>query len=58
MVLHRDSERIEHRIFHDLPDYLMPGDLLVVNNSKVLPARIIGSSSRPGLSANFCCSAR
>ena len=48
MVLHRDSDKIEHRIFRDLTDYLMPGDLLVVNNSKVLPARIVGVKQPTG----------
>ena len=48
MVLHRGSDAIEHRIFHDLPEYLMPGDLLVVNNSKVLPARIVGVKQPTG----------
>jgi S-adenosylmethionine:tRNA ribosyltransferase-isomerase len=48
MVLHRDSGAIEHRIFRDLPEYLMPGDVLVVNNSKVLPARIIGTKVPTG----------
>ena len=48
MVLHRDSDAIEHRIFHDLPEYLMRGDLLVVNNSKVLPARIVGVKQPTG----------
>ena len=36
------KRQIQHRIFRDLPEYLEPGDLLVVNNSKVLPARIVG----------------
>ena len=48
MVLDRSSDRIEHRIFHDLPDLLEPGDLLVVNNSKVLPARIVGVKQPTG----------
>lgn len=39
MVLHRDSD-IEHRRFHDLPSFLRSGDLLLINNSKVFPARI------------------
>lgn len=42
MVLDRESDAIEHRIFRDLPDYLQAGDVLVINNSKVLPARLIG----------------
>ena len=37
-----------HRVFHDLPDLLEPGDLLVVNNSKVLPARLIGHKDPTG----------
>lgn len=48
MVLHRGSDSIEHRVFRDLTAYLMPGDLLVVNNSKVLPARIIGTKQPTG----------
>lgn len=42
MVLRRGSDAVEHRIFRDITDYLEPGDVLVVNNSKVLPARLIG----------------
>ena len=34
--------RLEHRIFHDLPDLLRPGDLLVVNDTRVMPARLFG----------------
>ena len=48
MVLHRNSDAIEHRIFHDLPEYLQAGDVLVVNNSKVLPARLIGTKVPTG----------
>ena len=39
MVLHRDSETIEHRQFRDLKTFLRSGDLLVLNNTRVLPAR-------------------
>ena len=42
MVLSQKDDSIQHKIFHDLPEFLEPGDLLVVNNSKVLPARIVG----------------
>ncbi|MBQ7859827.1 MAG: tRNA preQ1(34) S-adenosylmethionine ribosyltransferase-isomerase QueA [Faecalibacterium sp.] len=48
MVIDRSSYKIEHRIFRDVLDYLQPGDLLVVNNSKVLPARIIGVKQPTG----------
>ncbi len=40
MVVHRDSGRIEHKMFRDLPDYLTPEDLLVLNDTKVIPARV------------------
>ncbi len=44
MVLDRDKKTVEHRIFRDIIDYLNPEDMLVVNSSKVIPARLIGSS--------------
>ena len=42
MVLDRKTKKIEHRIFKDIIDYLEPGDCLVLNNTKVLPARLYG----------------
>ena len=48
MVLSRQNDSIEHKIFRDLPDYLEPGDVLVLNNSKVLPARLIGAKVPTG----------
>jgi S-adenosylmethionine:tRNA ribosyltransferase-isomerase len=42
MVLHRDSGRMEHRLVSDLPEYLNAGDLLVLNDTKVFPARLKG----------------
>jgi len=39
MVLHRREKRIEHRKFAELPDFLQPGDLLVLNNTRVVNAR-------------------
>jgi S-adenosylmethionine:tRNA ribosyltransferase-isomerase len=42
LVLHRDSHRIEHRSFRDIGDVLSPGDLLVLNNSRVIAARLTG----------------
>ena len=42
MVLHRDSGELEHRHFYDLPEYLRPGDALVINDTRVLPARLNG----------------
>lgn len=42
MVLNRDKKTIEHKIFKDIIEYLKPGDVLVRNNTKVIPARIYG----------------
>ncbi len=48
MVLGRDSGAITHRSFHDLPEYLRPGDCLVLNDSRVLPARLLGRREPSG----------
>ena len=40
LVLHRASDRLEHQHFRDILDYLIPGDLLVVNDTRVIPARL------------------
>ena len=42
LVYHKDTNQIEHKIFRDVVDYLKPGDVLVINNTKVIPARLIG----------------
>ena len=42
MVLNRKNKTIEHKIFKDIIDYLEPGDVLVRNNTKVIPARLYG----------------
>ena len=42
MVLHRDTKEIEHKTFKDIIKYLKPGDCLVINNTKVIPARLYG----------------
>lgn len=48
MVLHRASRSIEHRSFRDILDYLNEGDLLVVNETRVLPARLKGQRAGSG----------
>src|SRR5512138_3844960 len=40
LVLHRDTGQLDHRVFRDVGDYLRPGDLLVLNQTRVIPARI------------------
>lgn len=42
LVLDKDTGAVEHRHFHDIIDYLKPGDALVLNDSKVIPARLFG----------------
>ena len=42
MVLNRNQQTIEHKHFYDIIDYLKPGDILVRNNTKVIPARLFG----------------
>ena len=42
MVLNRANQTIEHKVFKDIVDYLKPGDVLVRNNTKVIPARLYG----------------
>ncbi len=42
LVYDRSTKKIEHKHFYDLPEYLKPGDVLVINNTRVLPARLYG----------------
>lgn len=53
LVYDRQSRQIEHRHFYDVADYLRDGDVLVVNNTKVLPARIYGNKERTGGKIEF-----
>lgn len=48
LCLNRETGTWEHRHFTDLPEYLRPGDTLVVNNSRVLPARLLGERPTGG----------
>ncbi len=48
MVLHRDTHTIEHRIFHDIHEYFNPGDALVINNTKVFPAKLFAHKPTGG----------
>ena len=42
LVLDRKTDKLEHKIFSDVIDYLSPGDCLIINNTRVIPARLIG----------------
>lgn len=48
MVLHRRDGRIEHRVFRDILDYFDDGDVFVINNTKVFPARLYGEKEKTG----------
>ena len=48
LVYDRDSDRVEHKIFKDITGYLKKGDVLVVNNTKVLPARLYAHTENGG----------
>jgi S-adenosylmethionine:tRNA ribosyltransferase-isomerase len=53
MVLHRENDEIEHRHFYDIIDYLDEGDCLIVNDSRVIPARIYGVKEDTGAKIEF-----
>jgi S-adenosylmethionine:tRNA ribosyltransferase-isomerase len=48
MVLHKDTGKIEHKMFKDLIDYFDEGDALILNNTKVFPARLFGKKEKTG----------
>ncbi|AWI06826.1 tRNA preQ1(34) S-adenosylmethionine ribosyltransferase-isomerase QueA [Clostridium drakei] len=53
MLLDKNTGEIEHKIFKDIIDYLEPGDCLVLNDTRVLPARLIGSKENTGGKIEF-----
>ena len=53
MVLDREAHTIEHKHFYDVLDYLEPGDCLVMNDSKVIPARLYGIKEGTGAHVEF-----
>ncbi|MED5307038.1 MAG: tRNA preQ1(34) S-adenosylmethionine ribosyltransferase-isomerase QueA [Bacteroidota bacterium] len=48
MVVHKDSGKIEHRMFKDILDYFEEDDVLILNNTKVIPARLYGNKEKTG----------
>ena len=53
MVLNRQEQSINHKVFKDVIDYLEPGDCLVINNTKVIPARLYGIKDKTGAKVEF-----
>ncbi len=48
LVLHKHTGKIEHRIFYEVVEYFNEGDILIINNTKVIPARLIGKKPSGG----------
>ena len=48
MVVHRDTGKIEHKMFKDVLDYFDDGDVMVINDTKVFPARLYGNKEKTG----------
>ena len=53
MVLHRDTHTIDHKHFYDILDYLKSGDCLILNDTRVLPARLYGEKEETGAHVEF-----
>ncbi len=53
MIVDRSKDTLEHKVFRDIIDYLNPGDVLVINNSKVIPARLYGTKEGTGGEVEF-----
>lgn len=53
LVLHKDDHKTEHKIFEDIADYLLKGDCLVLNDTRVIPARLIGKKKDTGGKIEF-----
>ncbi len=53
MVCHKDTGALEHRHFFDLPEYLKKGDVLVINQTKVIPARLLGEKEDTKVPVEF-----
>ena len=55
MVVHRDTGKIEHKIFKDLTEYFDEDDVFIFNNTKVFPARLLGIKKKQALELKFSC---
>ena len=55
LVLDKETGEITHRVFRDITEYLKPGDVLVINDSKVIPARIYGKKIREDMTEGADC---
>jgi S-adenosylmethionine:tRNA ribosyltransferase-isomerase len=53
MVIDRKKQTIEHKTFKDVIDYFDDGDVLILNNTKVFPARLYGNKEKTGARLKF-----
>jgi len=53
LVLDRKSDTLVHKLFKDIPEFLDPGDCLVINNTRVIPARLLGEKEKTGGKIEF-----
>ena len=53
LVYHRNDGSVEHRQFYDIIEYLRPGDALVINETRVIPARLLGVKEGTGVPVEF-----
>ena len=53
LCIDRETGALEHKVFHDIIDYLEPGETLVLNNTKVIPARLLGTKEGTGANAEI-----
>ena len=51
LCIDRNTGELEHKVFHDIIDYLEPGETLVLNNTRVIPARLLGTKEGTGANA-------
>ena len=54
LVLDRESGAVSHHTFREITEYLGPGDCLVINDTKVIPARLIGEKKGPEPGLSYC----
>ena len=55
MVIHRGTGKIEHKLFKDIINYFVDGDVMIMNNTKVFPARMYGNKEKQVLRLKFFC---
>ena len=48
MVIHRETGKIEHKLFKDIINYFNEGDVMIMNNTRVFPARMYGNKEKTG----------